>query len=336
MGILLSVESKKRHKMKVLLIFLATLALAHSLELLQAPDVPQEDPGWLTDLIEKFKCKIKGKCGDHLEVCKKAVEKGEIPSAKDNHSPIKQFGFPFFNEKSRSITLRPGVTLSYMFGHRQPIKLGSRDYVIAGFANELLAFFDCFKDYDIIGSSLAADGHWYPNTGSLKIQMQNLNTNSQGLNAQLWEMIFKISMDRIIKFLNPYEIIASRQALITGEKAIETLSELEKAITKIKSWLPGSEKFLRKLIELMNAEGEAKDKIKAFIEFWKEQEKIKDALRKQWVGLDYVNKENKIFVTLTMYAKPTNGVRTTYNMGKATMKVGEIGDAIRIFMKKDE
>merc|ERR1711962_516871 len=304
----LSVESKKSHNMKVLLIFLATLALAHSLELLQAPDVPQEDPGWLTDLIEKFKCKIKGKCGDHLEVCKKAVEKGEIPSAKDNHSPIKQFGFPFFNEKSRSITLRPGVTLSYMFGHRQPIKLGSRDYVIAGFANELLAFFDCFKDYDIIGSSLAADGHWYPNTGSLKIQMQNLNTNSQGLNAQLWEMIFKISMDRIIKFLNPYEIIASRQALITGEKAIEARSELEKAITKIK----------------------------AFIEFWKEQEKIKDALRKQWVGLDYVNKENKIFVTLTMYAKPTNGVRTTYNTGKATMKVGEIGDAIRIFMKKDE
>jgi len=230
--------------------------------------------------------------------------------------------------------VRPGVTLSYMFGRRQPIKLGSRDYVISGWAKELIAFCKCFEDYDVIGSSLDQDGHWYPNTGSLKIQLSNVNPDSQSLNSELWEMLFKISMDRLVKFLNPMKIIAAKEAIVLGNKSVSSLSQMQQALEKVKKWLPGSDKFIAKILELFAKEGDLKDKMKEFIQFYKDEEKKKDALRKHWVGIDNVNKERKLMITLTMYPKPENRVRTTYNFGKATIKVKDIGEALMLFFSK--
>jgi len=321
-----------------ILVATATVVLATHVHNIIDDDIeqikPANDPGWITDFGKKVVDRLTGKGEDHLKICQKTKERGGVPSAEKKDSPIDVFGFPYFHEGTKRVTVRPGVTLSYMFGRRQPIKLGSRDYVISGWAKELIAFCKCFEDYDVIGSSLDQDGHWYPNTGSLKIQLSNVNPDSQSLNSELWEMLFKISMDRLVKFLNPMKIIAAKEAIVLGNKSVSSLSQMQQALEKVKKWLPGSDKFIAKILELFAKEGDLKDKMKEFIQFYKDEEKKKDALRKHWVGIDNVNKERKLMITLTMYPKPENRVRTTYNFGKATIKVKDIGEALMLFFSK--
>jgi len=312
------------------LLSLTLICIAES----NATDFNEEEldfPSSILDLVEKVKDFLSGKT-EQLQKCQKKKDSGEIPSAHKLDSPLETFGFPHFNVKSRSITLRPGVTLSNIF-QRQPVKLGSRDYIVCGYAKELLLFFQCFENYKVIGSSLDQDGHWKANTGTLKVQMSNVNPQSQSLNAELWEMLFKISMDRIIKYLNPIKIISEKEALVLGSrKAVSNANEFERAIEKIKEWLPGSEDFIEKLKELYKKKGDIKEKVKEFIDFMKAEQKKKAALEKQWVGMDNLDKNGKIMVTLTMYSKPENRARTTYSFDKASVKMGDIANAIKLIL----
>lgn len=307
---------------------------------------------WVTDWLKKWKDYMTGKGGhpDADEKCKKRKEDGEVPSAELGDSPVKTFGFPFFDINSRSTAVRPGVTLSYMFGTRQPIKIGSRDYVVAGFPGELMAFFECFRDYKIIGSTLAQDGHWYQN-GNIKIQLQNLNNVGVSTKDELWEMLFKVGVPRIIKYLNPVKIIKGMDAKIFGTKILKTKMDMMKALAQIKKWLPGNDNFIQKIAALFMQPCPAcdkedctietlaclKNKGSKLIEFWKLEEARKDKLREKWVGWDDVTKsQRRIMVTFTMYAKPEHGVRATYNTGKSVLPVADVIDALKVFFDNQQ
>ena len=300
--------------------------------------------GKAVDLFTKYKSKflgkITGKKGDNLEKCNIAIKNGKPPSAEN--SPLETFGFPFFNEKGKQIEVKPGVTLSYIGKFYQPIKLGSRDYVISGFAAEFLAFFDCFKDYDIFGSYLAPDGHWKNETGtteSLKVQIQNTAQNTQGMNSELWEMIFKITLENLAKYLAPKTVILQQTEAISGikpgtlTKASDFLDYLEKA----KNYLPIGDPipFLEKINELRKEKDEKK-KLKAFLDFVKEMRAKKKLGKLKWSNWKNVNKDDKIVMTITMYEKPDSTVRATYDMGKVTVKVKDVGDAFKMFLLQDK
>jgi len=309
-----------------------------SFSIATAPDVTAKDlrinySSKILDLVEAVKDFLTGKT-EQLKKCQKKKDNGEIPSAHKLDSPLEAFGFPYFDVKSKSITLKPGMTLSNLFkSQRIPIKLGSRDYIICGYAKEILLFFQCFENYNVIGSSLDQDGHWKTNTGTLKVQMSNVDPQSQGLDAELWEMLFKISMDRIINYLNPVNIISEKEALVLGSKrAVSNANEFEKAIKKVKEWLPGSEDFVEKIVELYKKKGNLADKVKEFIDFMKEEQKKKAVLERQWVRMDNLDKNGKIMVTLTMYSKPENDIRTTYDFNKASVQMGEIAKAVKLLL----
>lgn len=51
----------------------------------------------------------------------------------------------------------------------------------------------------------------------------------------------------------------------------------------------------------------------------------------KWIGLkNNISAKRKVIVVLTMYTKPENGVRATYNIGKSTLKFADIGKAIKV------
>merc|ERR1712048_48144 len=318
------------------------------------------DPSWIGDWLKRWKDYLSGKAGhpDAGKKCQETKDDGEVPSAEHGDSPVKQFGFPHFNEGSQSTTLIPGVTLSYMFGKRQPIKIGSRDYVIAGFPSDLMEFFKCFEDYEIIGKSLGQDGRW-TETGAVQVQLQNLNPRPGNMQSDLWEMLFKISLDRIIKYLNPVKIITGMDAKIFGsKKAASSLNDFEKMLKHVKKWLPGGEELVAKIFDLFKRPCPAcpdtgkdddddtvcklmklkclKEKGKELIAFWKAEEARLNELRKKWVGWDSLSKTQKIMLTLTMYAKPEHGARATFNTGKSRMKLGDIAKALVTFFDKQQ
>jgi len=309
----------------------------HSRPLGKSPSHDDFQYSWITDLAKKIMEWITGKGEDYVKACEKTKAKGGVPSAEHGDSPVEVFGFPYFNEKARRISVKPGVTLSYMFGRRQPIKLGSRDYVIAGHAKQLRSFFKCFADYDVIGSSLLSTGHWVTGVGKLKVQLSNVNPASPKLTEELWEMVFKISMNRIIKFLDPMKIIEEKDLLIMGgKKAVDTASDMEQLLKKIKEWLPWTDKYVDKFMEIYKGKRTAKEKMDDFLKFIKDENAKRNNLRKQWVGLDNVDPDKKIMITLTMYDKPTNRVRSTYTFDKATVKVADVGRALDKFLQQSK
>merc|ERR1712002_306177 len=340
---------------RLILTFLLLFALAAAAKAIEESEEDQKEiwkRSWIGDWLKKWKDYLMGKGGhpDADKQCKKRKEDGEVPSAELGDSPVKTFGFPFFDISSRSTALKPGVTLSYMFGKRQPIKIGSRDYVVAGFPGELMAFFECFRDYNIIGSTLAEDGHWYQQ-GSIKIQLQNLNNVGVSTKDELWEMLFKVGMPRLIKYLNPVKIIKGMDAKIFGTKALTSKMTMLKALEQIKKWLPGNDDFIQKIVALfmqpcppcdkedctLETLKCLKDKGAKLIEFWKQEEARKDKLRAKWVGWDDVIKsQRRIMVTFTMYSKPEHGVRATYNTGKSVLPVAEVIDAMKIFFDNQQ
>jgi len=300
----------------------------------------QEDDfqySWITDLARKIKDFILGKGDDYLKTCQKTKAKGGVPSAEHGDSPLDVFGFPYFDERSRRISVKPGVTLSYMFGVRQPIKLGSRDYIISGTAKQLQSFLECFSSYEIIGSSLQPDGHWAAGVGSLKMQLSNVNPTSPRLTDDLWAMIFKISMDRIIKYLDPMRIIEDKDLLIMGgNKVIDTATDMEKLLFKIKEWLPWTDKYLQKFMELYKGKGTLQEKTDKFLKYVKGEEAKRNSLRKQWIGLDNVDKDAQLMITLTMYDKPNNRVRSTYTFDQARVTVADVGKALKLFLSNSK
>ena len=317
----------------LLIAFLSSAVTSKSNENIRGKE---DENSWISDFTDKVLHKLKHHGKSIGKQCFAKKKKGIVPSAEHLDSPLKNFGYPYFNEKGKQVVLKAEVPLSHIFGFRQPVKIGSRDYVIAGYPDELLAFFACFENYKVIGSSLNEQGHWIPNTGSIQIQMQNLYTKGERLSSTLYEMLFKYTLDRIIKYLNPVAIIKGLDCQILGGcDAVESLSKFKKAMEKIKKWLPGTDKLVKKILEIYQEKKPIKDKIKEIIDFIKDEQRRKAGIRKQWIGWGNVsNKDKKILVTLTMYSKPEHGVRSTYYMGHGTVSMKDIGEAVNIALEK--
>jgi len=330
--------------MKLFIIFTTCLLAAANIQSIDQPGADSETDeidyadvqySWISDWAEKIMRKLKSHGKGSGKKCFAKKKKGLIPSAKDMDSPLKTFGYPHFNVEARGTVVRAGVPLSYMFGYRQPIKIGSRDYLIAGYPDELLAFFACFENYKVIGSSLNDEGHWIPNTGSIKIQMQNLNDFSK-LSSTLFDMVFKYTMDRIIRYLVPTAVIKGLDCKIMGGcDAVKTLAGFQRAIAKIKKWIPGSDKFIAKIIEVYQKDIPLEKKMKEVLDFMRKEEKRKAGIRAEWIGWEnVVYSEKKILVTLTMYSKPEHGVRSTHYMKKGTVTMRDIGEALKLAFQK--
>ena len=285
---------------------------------------------WAKDIFETLE--EEGK--DIGKQCYRKKKYDCIPSAENGDSPLTTFGFPVFNEAARSVVISSDTSLSYMSYVREPVKIGLRDYVIVGYPDELIAFAACFENYNVIGSSVNREGHWNENKGTIKIQLQNIDTGGTELNSTLFEMLFKFTIDRIIKYLNPLKVIKGFDAhILGGSGAVKNLARMTSAMNLIKPWIPGDKTLIEKMVEIYAKESPIKIKVNDFIQIFEENE-AKVALQKQWSGWANVRKEGEILVTLTMYAKPENDVRCTYDVGNATITMKEVGKAIHIFLGK--
>ncbi|XP_065664929.1 uncharacterized protein LOC100202753 isoform X2 [Hydra vulgaris] len=267
-----------------------------------------------------FLSAIKAKFEPEFETKKNACEKKkkfkEVPSGKDD-SPLQAYGYPEFNQNTKSITVDPKATLMLSNKVKQPIRIGSRDYVISGKAEEIVAFFECFGDYDIIGSELNADGRWPDNTGQIKIELQNVHPEKVNFEMTLFETMFDMAMDAILKVLDSTKVAASAY-------------EIEQALKPIADYLPSPSEFIAKAKEVY-VQKISKDKKKILMLNWlKEQDKKTMA---KWEKSENVNKSDKLLMSLVMYTKPEKNLRTTYNTALSKISMKEIANILKLFFK---
>lgn len=285
---------------------------------------------WISKFVDKVVHWLKTRGKQVKKQCFDRRKQGHAASAELGDSPLKAFGYPHFNEARRGVVVKAGVPLSYMGGHRQPIKIGSRDYVFAGYPEQILAFCACFENYRVIGESLSHTGHWV-DEGNIKIQMQNVQEWGGRLDSSVFELLFKYTLERIIKYLNPVKIIKGIDCkLLGGCDAASTVDKFRAALEKIRGWLPHSADVINKIIEIYQKKEPLEQKAKDLIDFIKIEEEKKAKIRGDWIGWDNIeHKDKAIIVTLTMYDKPTNHVRSTYTMHGSNVSMKTVGEAIK-------
>ncbi|XP_065663093.1 uncharacterized protein LOC136085706 [Hydra vulgaris] len=264
--------------------------------------------------------------------CKAVLKKKETPDKKV--SPIKSFGYPNFNIGTKSMELEPRAPLSVLNKIKIPIKIGVYDYFIAGDANELQAFFECFGDYEVIGSELNDNGKWVENSGTIKIQLSNLRSGPK-VTESMVDMVFAMGLDKIKDYLDPKAIIGLKW--FGSPKDLGDLNDLDKlkqAWNLAKKYIPLPENAVNKIAEISAKKIPLQDKIKEFTLLIKKEKEAISAFKTQWRGNKNVSKKLKVLVSLTMYSKPENSVRATYDTGKSKVTLKEIGSAVNTFMTK--
>ncbi|XP_002161932.2 uncharacterized protein LOC100207260 [Hydra vulgaris] len=275
-------------------------------------DVKVKKPtrSFVSDIKEKYEFNKRKKA------CENKKKSGEVPSGKVD-SPILAYGYPDFNQKTKSITVDPKATLILSNKVKQPIRIGSRDYVISGKAKELVAFFECFGDYDIIGSELNANGSWPDNTGQIKIELQNINPGNGNFDKTLFEVMFDMAMDAILKVIDPTGIVASAY-------------EVEQALKPIVDFLPSPSEFIAKAKEIYVKKISKNEKKKLMLYWLKEQDKI---TMRMWKKPENVKKGDKLLMSLVMYTKPEKTVRATYNTAQSKISMKDIAKILKVFFK---
>jgi len=299
----------------------------------QKNDVAKYENGWISKFVDRIAHWLDQRKRKVSKKCFLKRKKKQIPSAADGDSPLKAFGYPHFNEARRGLTVRAGVPLSFIRGFSQPIKIGSQDYVFSGYPEEIIAFCACFENYEVIGESLSDSGHWV-HEGDIKIQLQNAHIGGR-LDSSVFDLLFKYTLDRITKYLNPIQIIHGIDCqLLGGCDAVSSEAKFRKALKKIKEWLPGAEKYTEKIIELFKKKGSLKDKTKELVDFVKQEEQKKAKIRQQWIGWEHIERKEMIIVTLTMYDKPNSNVRATYTLAGSKVSMRDIGEALKVAIDK--
>ncbi|XP_065644804.1 uncharacterized protein LOC105848810 [Hydra vulgaris] len=263
--------------------------------------------------------------------CQATKQKNETPSAARGDSPIKSFGYPDFNINAKSVSLDPKTSLSVISSFKSPINLGVYDFLIAGKPNELQAFFNCFSDYEVNGFILTENGKWEKNKGTIKIQLSNL-IKAPKVTESVFEMIFSLGIDKITKYLDPKAIIG--QSLFGNPNVLNNIEKIKEAWRLAKKYLPIPDNLVDKVAEICAKDIPLNKKIKEFFNLLKSAQNTLSDFKKQWKGKDNVNRNSKVLVSLTMYSKPENNVRATYDTGKSAIKLKDIGDAVNIFMTK--
>lgn len=276
---------------------------------------------WLT------KGKVKDQC---------FKKRPEPADASKGDSPIESFGFTQFNQNQKGYTkLSPGITLSRVNGFNQPVKIGSRDYFFVGSASELIAFFACFEKFEVIGSVLADDGHWKEKTGSIKLQLQNVQGwKVDNPNPNLFEMLFKITFDRILVELNPAGVIGDADKAIFGHSpGLDNVEKLREKYDDIKKWLPYAKEIVDSVGGILKKKLTPKETVKEMMKYLDAQLTGKQP---GWTGGKELDKEGTIIGTLTMYPKPDHNVRVTYDFSTPVINMGDVGRVIKERIEKVE
>ncbi|XP_012558956.1 uncharacterized protein LOC100211383 [Hydra vulgaris] len=263
--------------------------------------------------------------------CKDILKNKGTPDKK-NFSEFKNYGYPNFDDKTTKIKLEPRGPLSVLNGFKIPIRLGAEDYCIAGDSDKLKTFFECFGQYEVIGSELDMEGKWVNNTGTIKIQISNLSKGPK-LTDSMYEMVFKMGLDKIQNYLDPSKIIGLE--IFGGPKGnLKDLKKLKKAWNTAKKYIPLPENAVNKIAEISAREISLPDKIEQVFQLIKKETDAIKASKSSWKEPKNVTKNKEFLVTLTMYARPENNVRATYDTLKPTVTLEEIGTAVNTFITK--
>ncbi|XP_012564164.2 uncharacterized protein LOC100202753 isoform X1 [Hydra vulgaris] len=268
---------------------------------------------FVSDILAKFDSEFETK----KKKCEDKKKSNEVPSGKID-SPLETYGYPNFDENTKSVTVHPGATLMLSNKVKQPIRIGSRDYVISGKAEEIVAFFECFGDYDIIGSELNLNGSWPDNTGQIKIELQNIFPGDSNFKNTLFETMFDLSMDAILKTISP------------AGKVYASGYEVIKALKPIMDYLPSQSDFIEKATEIYVKMISEDEKKKEMLNWLKEQDKSN---KQMWKKPENIKKNDKLLMSLVMYTKPEKTIRATYNTGMSKISMKEIANILKLFFK---
>jgi len=303
----------------------------------------------LEDLVKKRTIKYFNK--DKKDQCFK--KKKDDVSAENLDSPIKPFGYARVDELNRGITmLSPGRSLSKLNGFRKDIVVGESDFYFVGKGKDLIKFCKCFQVYEVTAKTLGDDGKWNKENGQVKIQLENVQSWTAGnKDPNLFDMIFKMTLDRIIKELDPKAKIkqilgigrstdgeTQRQFLGPSDKLEIKIDNLKKKFKEWRKWMPEKPEILDGVEKILAAANltpkQVLEKFLAFVNEKKTEDKPGE-----WQKKDYVSTDKEIIAVLTSYPKPPNKLRATYNFGKpeVTLKkpkvtMNDVGKAISEFL----
>lgn len=242
----------------------------------------------------------------------------------ENYSSL-IFGIPAFNESSRTVTIQPNMTSV----DKNRTQVGPNDFIVAGHYKDIVAFLKCFENETITGFSLNRNGSWEEQRGSIKIQLQNIGFDSleQKNFSSLFDVLFKFTVERILKYLEPIDVIRGYDApLLGGIGAVKNLQRMTSTIKTIKQWLPGNKKVMEKIIKLYAKKESIKEKINDLIMFLDVEEA---RLNGMWLECERVQKDEKMLLIVTMYAKQSNDASCMYDLGKASTTIKDVGDIFR-------
>jgi hypothetical protein len=302
---------------------------------------------YFTGFAEELGKKATDKLFKSKDNCKKTKAKKLEPSAAKFDSPLEAFGYPFFQHDNNNhyTFISPGVSLSTSGSgngqkFKNPVMAGSRDFYFAGDRNDIKEFFNCFEAYEVIGQEMQETGHWLNKTGKIKIQVQDEATYKIPNGATLFDMMVKMTLDRIIKELDPKKIVTEKITYVydpithlfgdTTAQLKTKFSWLKSNFEKARKWIPEDPEIIDGIKKILDAGGidtEPKSMLQKLKDFFKKN-KDKEGDLNVWKEKKNLKKKGKVIGVITMYPKPNNGVRTTYNTGKSVVTMKEIGKAL--------
>ncbi|PFH33769.1 hypothetical protein BESB_079850 [Besnoitia besnoiti] len=260
-------------------------------------------------------------------VCKQAKKDGRIPSAAYGDSPLKSFGYPEFDEETGLTILRSRLPLTPVSGFLTPIRVGAEDYYIQGTYDKIIAFLECFEEYEVIGSTLATDGHWVedPEQGPLYVQIQNTREGVRSPIAGIRNALFRIGFAHLAKALRINAISrrfvgVSYDDILKGLNEVRQLSEFLPSSTTadvLAAWedVMGTQDRKKQLASIVNAVTQAITRARLDPSHG-------------WEKSEAVDLSAPLTMALTTYPRPAHGVRATLTLPSNRVTLGAIRDTL--------
>lgn len=271
-------------------------------------------------LLQDRKCEEKKKSG--------------TPSAAHGDAPIEAFGYPYFDQNTGASILKAQVALSLIEGHKQPVRVGAKDWMAQGTLSELVSLFICFEDYPVIGEFLQPSGHWdsTEGTGRLYVQLQNVNKHQ----GSAGEILLSYSLDRIKGAIDMWGVIDNTvgkwfEAGVNAAKKVEAIVE---TYNTVRERIPdlNKESFEKFWNEVARANTPS-EKMKAFATLFYNASRAR--LHGQWESLERVNPGEKLTVFITSYPS-TSPMRATFAFDENAVTMGDIGAALAAVVRNPE
>ncbi|KEP63097.1 UNVERIFIED_CONTAM: hypothetical protein HHA_222188 [Hammondia hammondi] len=265
--------------------------------------------------------------------CQATKLEGRTPSAANGDSPLLTFGYPNFDEESGMTVLNARISLSTVNGFLAPVHVGAEDYYVQGTYDELIEFFDCFSDYDVVASKMLPNGHWTKEEGHgpLYVQVQNARHGVQSPVGPPAQLLFRYGVDSLKKAVR---VGATLHGFLPG--SFDDVQQMAAIAAMLGEFMPGSSPD--ELIDLCVQVAQTSDKRKqaALIVEGIEQALSRKRLdpRVGWEDTDTVDLTAPLTVMLTSYPRPAHGVRATLELPSNTVRLGDLKDKFVILFEK--